>query len=176
MNLLLPDSGLLFWMTIIFAIVFFIVAKFGFPVITGMAGKRADKIAEGLRKAEEAEKQFAELSQKCELMLKETKEKQAAILHAEAKKEAMLREAEGEAEAIRRVKKAEADGIRLVKEAAPDAAVLQLRSLDAFEKAADGKATKIIIPSNLAGLAGTLQGVVSAVDQEAAALVQTAEK
>lgn len=91
-------------------------------------------------------------------------EKQAAILHAEAKKEAMLREAEGEAEAIRRVKKAEADGIRLVKEAAPDAAVLQLRSLDAFEKAADGKATKIIIPSNLAGLAGTLQGVVSAVD------------
>ena len=80
MSLITPDFGLIFWMTLIFAIVFFIVAKFGFPVITGMAGQRADKIAEGLRKAEEAEKQFAELSEKCELMLKETKEKQAAIL------------------------------------------------------------------------------------------------
>ena len=54
MSLITPDFGLIFWMTLIFAIVFFIVAKFGFPVITGMAGKRADKIAEGLRKAEEA--------------------------------------------------------------------------------------------------------------------------
>ena len=63
-------------MTLIFAIVFFIVAKFGFPVITGMAGKRADKIAEGLRKAEEARVQYEELSTRCELMLKETREKQ----------------------------------------------------------------------------------------------------
>ena len=99
MNLLLPDSGLLFWMTIIFAIVFFIVAKFGFPVITGMAGKRADKIAEGLRKAEEAEKQFEELSTRCELMLKETKEKQAAILkEASAQSEQIVAKAKLQAQ------------------------------------------------------------------------------
>lgn len=93
-------------------------------------------------------------------------EKQAAILHAEAKKQAMLREAEGEAEAIRRVKQAEADGIRLLRESAPNEAVLQLRSLDAFEKAADGKATKIIVPSNLAGIAGTLQALASTVEKD----------
>ncbi len=93
-------------------------------------------------------------------------EKQAAILRAEAKKEAMLREAEGEAEAIRRVKQADADGIRLLKEAGADAAVLQLRSLEAFEKAADGKATKLIIPNDIAGLAGSLQALTAAVEQE----------
>ena len=80
MSLITPDFGLIFWMTLIFAIVFFIVAKFGFPVITGMAGKRADKIAEGLRKAEEAEQRFAELSRSCEAMLSETREKQAEML------------------------------------------------------------------------------------------------
>lgn len=81
-------------------------------------------------------------------------EKQAAILRAEAKKEATMREAEGEAEAILRIQKANADGLRFLKEAAPDGAVLQLKSLEAFEKAADGKATKIIIPSEIQGLAG----------------------
>ena len=74
-------------------------------------------------------------------------EKEAAILRAEAQKEKMIREAEGEAEAILKVQKAEADGLRFIKEAGADNAVLQLKSLEAFAKAADGKATKIIIPS-----------------------------
>ena len=72
-------------------------------------------------------------------------EKEAAILRAEAQKEKMIREAEGEAEAILKVQKAEADGLRFIKEAGADNAVLQLKSLEAFAKAADGKATKIII-------------------------------
>ncbi len=93
-------------------------------------------------------------------------EKQAAILKAEAKKEAMLREAEGEAEAIRKVKEANAEGIRLLKEAGADAAVLQLRSFEAFEKIADGKATKIIIPSELASMAGTLQALAASVEKD----------
>lgn len=81
-------------------------------------------------------------------------EKQSAILRAEAQKEKMLREAEGEAEAILKVQQAKAEGIRMLKEAGADAAVLQMKSLEAFEKAADGKATKIIIPSEIQGLAG----------------------
>ncbi|MCR5800492.1 MAG: SPFH/Band 7/PHB domain protein [Lachnospiraceae bacterium] len=81
-------------------------------------------------------------------------EKQSAILKAEAQKERMIREAEGEAEAILKVQQAKADGIRMLKEAGADAAVLQIKSLEAFEKAADGKATKIIIPSDIQGLAG----------------------
>ncbi len=81
-------------------------------------------------------------------------EKQAAILRAEAKKEATIREAEGQAEAIQRVQQATADGIRYLKEAEADESVLQLKSLEAFAKAADGQATKIIIPSELQGLAG----------------------
>jgi len=81
-------------------------------------------------------------------------EKQAAILRAEAKKEATMREAEGQAEAILRIQQANADGLRFLREAAPDSAVLQLKSLEAFAKAADGKATKIIIPSEIQGVAG----------------------
>ncbi|NBH84363.1 SPFH/Band 7/PHB domain protein [bacterium C-53] len=81
-------------------------------------------------------------------------EKQAAILRAEAQKEKMIREAEGQAEAILRVQQATADGIRMVKEAGADQSVLALKSLEAFERAADGQATKIIIPSDLQGLAG----------------------
>ena len=81
-------------------------------------------------------------------------EKQAAILRAEAKKEAMIREAEGEAEAILKVQKANAEGIRFLKEAGADEAVLTMKSLEAFEKAADGQATKIIIPSEIQSLAG----------------------
>lgn len=80
-------------------------------------------------------------------------EKQSAILRAEAEKEKMIREAEGEAEAILKVQQATADGIRMIKEAGADDAVLQIKSLEAFEKAADGKATKIIIPSELQGIA-----------------------
>ena len=81
-------------------------------------------------------------------------EKQSAILKAEAQKEKMIREAEGEAEAILKVQQAKADGIRMLKEAGADSAVLQMKSLEAFEKAADGKATKIIIPSEIQSIAG----------------------
>lgn len=81
-------------------------------------------------------------------------EKQSAILRAEAQKEKMLREAEGEAAAILKVQQAKAEGIRMLKEAGADEAVLQMKSLEAFEKAADGQATKIIIPSEIQGLAG----------------------
>ena len=86
-------------------------------------------------------------------------EKEAAILRAEAEKEKMIREAEGEAEAILKVQKAEADGLRFIKEAGADNAVLQLKSLEAFAKAADGKATKIIIPSEIQGIAGLIKGL-----------------
>ncbi len=86
-------------------------------------------------------------------------EKEAAILRAEAKKEATIREAEGHAEAIMKVKQAEADGIRAIKEAGADAAVLQIKSLEAFAKAADGKATKIIVPSDIQGLAGAVTAI-----------------
>ena len=82
-------------------------------------------------------------------------EKQAAILKAEAQKERMIKEAEGQAEAILKVQKANAEGIRMIlNEAGADQAVLTLKSLEAFGKAADGKATKIIIPSEIQGLAG----------------------
>ena len=86
-------------------------------------------------------------------------EKEAAILRAEAEKEKMIREAEGEAEAILKVQKAEADGLRFIKEAGADNAVLQLKSLEAFAKAADGKATNIIIPSEIQGIAGLVKGL-----------------
>ena len=81
-------------------------------------------------------------------------EKQSAILRAEAQKEKMIREAEGEAEAILKVQQAKADGIKMLKEAAADNAVLQIKSLESLEKVADGQSTKIIIPSDLQGIAG----------------------
>ena len=81
-------------------------------------------------------------------------EKQAAILRAEAQKERMIREAEGQAEAVLKVQSATAEGIRMIKEAGADESVLTLKSLEAFAKAADGKATKIIIPSDIQGIAG----------------------
>ncbi len=81
-------------------------------------------------------------------------DKEAAILRAEAEKERMIREAEGQAAAILKVQQANADGLRFLKEASIDDAVLQLKALDAFMKASDGKATKIIIPSEIQGLAG----------------------
>ena len=80
-------------------------------------------------------------------------EKASAILRAEAEKEKMIREAEGQAEAILKVQQAKADGIRMIKEAGADEAVLKIKSLEAFEKAADGKATKILLPSELQGIA-----------------------
>ena len=87
-------------------------------------------------------------------------EKAAAILRAEAKKEAMIREAEGQAEAIRAVQQANAEGIKFLNEANPNAGVLQLKSLEAFAKAADGQATKIIIPSEIQGVAGLAKSVM----------------
>jgi regulator of protease activity HflC (stomatin/prohibitin superfamily) len=94
-------------------------------------------------------------------------EKQAAILRAEADKEARIRRAQGESEAIVMVQKATADGIRMLNEAAPSKQVLALESFKSFERAADGKATKIIVPSeiqSLAGLAGSLKGIMSEKD------------
>ena len=115
-------------------------------------------IAEGEKKSTvlvaEGKKQSA--------ILEAEAEKEAAILRAEAKKEATIREAEGQAEAILRVQKANADGLRFLNEAAPSDAVLRLKSLEAFAKAADGKSTKIIIPSEIQGLAGLASGVIEA--------------
>ena len=102
--------------------------------------------------------------QKESVILEAEAAKQAAILKAEAEKQKRIREAEGQAEAIRSVQKATADGIEFIKSAGADDAVLTLKSLEAFAKAADGKATKIIIPSNLqsfAGLATSLKELVA---------------
>ncbi len=86
-------------------------------------------------------------------------DKQAAILHAEAVKESKIREAEGEADAIIAIQKAQAEGIRMINEASPTNAYLSLKGMEAFEKAADGKATKIIVPSDLQNLAGVTGSV-----------------
>ena len=91
-------------------------------------------------------------------------EKQSAILRAEAQKEKMIREAEGEAAAILKVQQANADGIRMIREAGADEKVLQIKSLEALEKVAEGESTKIIIPSDLQGvasLATTFKEVIS---------------
>ncbi len=105
--------------------------------------------AEGEKKASilqaEGEKQSA--------ILRAEAEKQSAILRAEAQKEKMIREAEGEAEAILKVQQANADGIRMLREAGADEAVLKMKSLEAFEKVADGQATTILLPSDLSGIA-----------------------
>lgn len=86
-------------------------------------------------------------------------EKQAAILRAEAEKEKRIREAEGQAEATLKIQQANADGIRMIKEAGADRAVLTIKSLEAFKAIADGKATKIIIPSEIQGLAGLVSSI-----------------
>ena len=125
--------------------------------------ERREKIlqAEGEKKSQvlvaEGEKESkilrAEADKEAEILRAEA-EKQAAILRAEAQKERMIREAEGEAAAILKVQQATADGIRMIREAGADESVLRIKSLEAFEKAADGKATKIIIPSEIQGIAG----------------------
>ncbi|MCR5556470.1 MAG: SPFH/Band 7/PHB domain protein [Butyrivibrio sp.] len=86
-------------------------------------------------------------------------DKQATILRAEAEKEKKIREAEGQAEAIKSIQKANAEGIKMLKEAGADESVLTLKSLEAFEKASDGQATKIIVPSNIQGIAGLAQSL-----------------
>ena len=93
-------------------------------------------------------------------------EKTAAILRAEAQKEKMIREAEGQAEAILKVQKANADGLRFLKDAGADETVLALKSFEALTKVADGKATKIIIPSELQNVAGTLTALAETVKTE----------
>ena len=95
-------------------------------------------------------------------------EKQAAILRAEAEKEKKIKEAEGQAGAILKVQKAQADGIRFIREAGADSAVLQLKSLEAFAAAANGRATKIIIPSEIQGIAGLVKSLteVASSDEE----------
>ena len=93
-------------------------------------------------------------------------EKQSAILRAEAEKEKRIKEAEGEAEAILKVQQANADGIRFLKEAGADQAVLTIKSLEAFEKAADGKATKIIIPSEIQGIAGLTKSIAEVAKEQ----------
>ena len=112
--------------------------------------REAILIAEGQKKSTilvaEGKKQSAILDAEAE--------KQAAILRAEAQKERMIKEAEGQAEAVLKVQNANAEGIRMIREAGADEAVLTLKSLEAFARAADGKATKIIIPSNIQGIAG----------------------
>ena len=92
-------------------------------------------------------------------------DKQSAILHAEAVKEAKIREAEGEAQAILKIQQANADGIKFIREAGADSAVLQLKSLEAFAKAADGKSTKIIIPSDIQGIAGLATSIAEVVKE-----------
>lgn len=110
----------------------------------------------------EGEKKSAILraeGQKESMVLQAEGDKEAAILRAEAKKEATIREAEGQAEAIRAIQKANAQGIESIKAAKADNAVIQLKSLEAFAKAADGKATKIIIPSEIQGMAGLVKSI-----------------
>ena len=121
--------------------------------------KSAVLVSEGEKEAKilraEAEKEAAILAAEAA--------KQSAILAAEADREAAIKRAEGEAEAIRQVQQATADGIRMLNEADPTDQVLTIKKLDAFEKAADGKSTKLIIPSELAGVAGLATAVTEAV-------------
>ena len=92
-------------------------------------------------------------------------ERESAILRADAKKQQQILEAEGEAEAILKVQTATAEGIRLINAAAPSDAVLKIRALEAFAAAADGRATKIIIPSEIQGLAGLAEGIIETVKE-----------
>ena len=93
-------------------------------------------------------------------------DKQSAILRAEAVKEAKIRESEGEAQAILAIQEAKAKGIELINEANPSAKMLQMRSLEAFEKAADGKATKLIIPSDIQGAVGLISALKETVSDK----------
>ena len=119
-------------------------------------------IAEGEKKSEilraEAKKQSAILDAEAE--------KEAAILRAEAKKEAMIREAEGQAMAILKVQEANAQGLAMIKQVGLDEATLRLKSLEAFSKAADGRATKIIIPSEIQGIAGLAKATAEVLKEE----------
>ena len=119
--------------------------------------------AEGEKKAKILEAEGAKES----AILRAEADKQAAILRAEAEKEKMIREAEGEAEAILKVQQANADGIKMLKEAGADAAVLKLKSLEAFEKVADGQATTILLPAELQGIASIAETFKAAAGKKA---------
>ena len=112
------------------------------------------------------EKQMKAERERREAILKAEGEKESAILRADAKKQQQILEAEGQAEAILKVQTATAEGIRLINEATPSEAVLRIKALEAFANAANGKATKIIIPSEIQGLAGLAAGVIEGVKEE----------
>ena len=103
-------------------------------------------------------------------------DKESAILRAEANKEATIRESEGQAEAIKQIQQANADGIEFLKKASADNAVLQLKSLEAFAKAADGKATKIIIPSEIQGIAGLVKSITEVAEDQKPSLKDQIEE
>lgn len=130
-----------------------------------MKAERERREAETKAKGEKNASILVAEGEKESAILRAEAEKQSAILRAEAAKEKMIREAEGEAAAILKVQQAHADGIRMLKEAGADEAVLKIKSLEAFEKVADGKATTILLPAELQGIASV-----------AAALKETAKK
>ncbi len=116
----------------------------------------------------EGEKKSAILvaeGQKEAVILEAEAERQSKILRAEAQREATIKEAEGQAQAILLVQQANAEGIRLIRESKADEAVIQIKSLEAFAKAADGQATKIIIPSNIQGMAGMVKALTEVVKE-----------
>lgn len=112
------------------------------------------------------EKQMKAERERREAILRAEGEKKSTVLVAEGEKEKRIKEAEGEAEAILKVQQANADGIRFIREAGADQAVLTIKSLEAFEKAADGKATKIIIPSELQSLAGLVKSAKEVIKED----------
>lgn len=123
-----------------------------------------EAIKEAMEKQMRAERERREAiliaeGQKQSAILVAEGQKQSMILAAEAEKEAAIQKARGEAEAILEVQKAKADGLKMIKEAGADASVIKLRSLEAFEKAADGQATKIIVPSDMQNLAGVVTSI-----------------
>ena len=123
-----------------------------------------EQIRDAMEKQMKAEREkrekilFAEGEKQSKILQAEA-DKQATILRAEAEREKRIREAEGQAEAIKSIQKANAEGITMLKEAGADESVLTLKSLEAFEKASNGQATKIIVPSNIQGIAGLAQSI-----------------
>ena len=123
-----------------------------------------EQIRDAMEKQMKAEREkrekilFAEGEKQSKILQAEA-DKQATILRAEAEREKRIREAEGQAEAIKNIQQANAEGIKMLKEAGADESVLTLKSLEAFEKASNGQATKIIVPSNIQGIAGLAQSI-----------------
>ena len=130
---------------------------------TQMKAERQRREAILRAEGEKASKVLVAEGQKESQILAAEGDKRAAILHAEAVKEAKIREAEGEAEAILKIQQAEAKAIELINESNPGDGYLKIKSLEAFAKAADGQATKIVVPSEIQGLAGLATGVVETV-------------